>query len=293
MPFFSSITKGLLFFSGSFLLYYFVALASCGGESSSNAAQWKVYAIKYGETAKFNRSTLVSDARKGETSPISWCAWLLRSTDRQILIDTGFADRMLAKKWRIEGYRTVPEALKTIGLSAEDITDVVITHMHWDHVGNVGPYKQATFWMQKREFEWAKTIVSRERPSRWGIRLKDLEALAQVEREGRLKLVGRNAQIARGVFFRDGGAHTKAIQWVEVHTNGSSGTVVLASDNAYLWENISRPVSTNSTADPNLDLEALGRIRSVVSREELAIPGHDPETFKRFPIVASGIVEIR
>ena len=224
---------------------------------------------------------------------MAWCAWLLRGADRQILIDTGFADRKLAKKWRIVGYRTVPEALKTIGLSAGDITDVVITHMHWDHVGNVGPYKQATFWMQRREFEWAKTIVSKERPSRWGIRLKDLEALSQVGRAGRLRLVGRNARIAQGVFFREGGAHTKAIQWVEVRTNGPFGTVALASDNAYLWENISRPVSTGSTADPNSDLEALGRIRSAVSRPELAIPGHDPETFKRFPAVASGIVEIR
>jgi len=225
--------------------------------------------------------------------PFAWEAWLVLGKNRKILVDTGFKDDELARHWDVRDYRTVPSGLAELGIKPGQITDVVLSHAHWDHIGNVLPYTHARVWMQKREFEWASKLVSKERPSRWGVRLVDIRALGVVRSRGLLHLVGKGAAVAHGIIFHDGGGHTKCVQWLEIRTGGPVGTVVLASDNAYVYENIKRLIPTGSTSKPDLDRLALKEMLKVASRPDLVIPGHDPGTFKHFPRVAKGIVEIR
>jgi len=268
-------------------------LTACDEPKPSPEPQWRVYAIEYGRTPKFRRATLVRGDKTGKTAPFAWSAWLVRGAERTVLVDTGFDDKALAKQWGLENYRTVPEGLAGLKLTPEQITDVVLTHAHWDHIGNVTPYQRARVWIQEREYRWASKLVSPERPSRGGIRLVDLQILDGLLAEGRLNLVAKGATIAPGIVLHDGGGHTEAIQWVEICTGGPVGTVVLASDTAYLYENVERVVPTGSTTKPERDRSALQQMRKTASRPVLVIPGHDPDTFKRFPEIARGVVEIR
>ena len=219
--------------------------------------------------------------------PFAWMAWLIRGRDRVVLVDTGFADEALAARWKIQGYRPLPEGLALLQVRSEDVTDVVITHAHWDHLGNVGPYRNAEVWIQQPELDWARSRVTPEKPERSGVRLQDLQALDGLK----LHAVTGKATVTEGITVHPGGGHTPGVQWVQI--DDGARTVVLTSDIAYLYENLERQVPPGGSRDPDLDATQILRMQKAARPAHLVVPGHDPLVFERFPTVAPGIVEIR
>ncbi len=254
---------------------------------------WRVFAIDYGRSQRFRHSTMVADAPDGERVPAAWSAWLVSGPERAVLVDTGFASEKVAARWKVDGFEPVPRILARAGVSPAEITDVVLTHLHWDHAGNIAPYRRARVWVQRAEREWARELVDEQHPDKAGVRLADLEALDAVEKQGRLAAIEGDREIHPGLLVHVGGRHTAAIQWVEVRTARDVGTVVLTSDNAYLYENLERNVPIGSCYDRGANLRELSRMRSIVSNPRLLVPGHEPRVFDRFPGVADRIVEIR
>jgi glyoxylase-like metal-dependent hydrolase (beta-lactamase superfamily II) len=265
-----------------------VAIVACGPRDRVNDEAISAYALEYGHSTGFKYAALVKGAPEGERRPISWFAWLLVGKGRRVLVDTGFTDRELAKRFRFDRFETVPSVLGRLGVEPAAITDVILTHAHWDHVGNLAPYNNARFWMQRDELAWARKKVGPERPRRAGVRLEDVEALGALEAAGRLSLIDGEREIFPGVRAHVGARHTARIQWLEVATGGPAGTVVIASDIAYLYENLDRRIPPGASADPRRDLEQIERMLGVVSSPRFVIPGHDPEVAWRFERVADG-----
>jgi glyoxylase-like metal-dependent hydrolase (beta-lactamase superfamily II) len=94
-----------------------------------------------------------------------------------------------------------------------------------------------------------------------------------------------------GVRCYTGGKHTWASQYVGAQTAG--GTVVLTSDNVYLYENLETRTPIAQTLDASSNLTAQDRIRRLATSPEMIVPGHDPAVFERFTRVADGIVRVR
>jgi len=270
-----------------------VGLAACGSKDGVNEKTIAIYALEYGHSTGFKYSALLEGAPAGEKRSISWLAWLLVGKGRRVLVDTGFADRKLAKKWRFDRFETVPKVLERLKIEPREITDVILTHAHWDHVGHLSPYTGARFWMQREELEWARKKVSAEKPSRAGVRWRDVEAIGALVDEGRVTLIDGEREIFDGVRVRVGARHTAHIQWVEVATGGPVGTVVIASDIAYLFENLERLVPPGASGDPRKDLEQIKRMLGAASSPRLVLPGHDPEVGQRFDRVANGVFDVR
>ena len=247
----------------------------------------EVYALQYGRST-FKKSNLVAGAPEDRV-PFGWWAWLVRVSGHRVLVDTGFADPEVARRWRVEDFSPVPAVLEGFGVAPKSISDVVITHAHWDHVGHLAPYGGATIWLQDEELAWARSRVGPERPERGGVRLRDLEALDSAG--DRLRTVSGDAEPIPGLVLHEGGHHTPHSQWVEVRC--PERTVVLASDNAYLYENLETPVAIGSTSDAAANLAALRRMRATASSPRLVVPGPDPQVAARFEEVAPGVVVIR
>ena len=72
--------------------------------------------------------------------------------------------------------------------------------------------------------------------------------------------------------------------------NTAAGTVVLASDNVYLYENLEKHVPIAATLDADSNLRAQDRMKQLAAKPELLVPGHDPAVMKRFPETAPGVV---
>ena len=88
-----------------------------------------------------------------------------------------------------------------------------------------------------------------------------------------------------------GGRHTRASQYVSVRT--ADGTAVFTSDNVYMYENLEKRAPIAQTLDAASNLKAQERIRSIASKPELIVPGHDPAVFERYQRTTDGVVRIR
>jgi glyoxylase-like metal-dependent hydrolase (beta-lactamase superfamily II) len=249
---------------------------------------YEVYAISYGIIPDFPLSELVAGADASRKMDIQMIIWLLKGPGgRNILVDSGFYRAKFFKHWNLKDYVKPSEAIGKVGLKPEQITDLIITHMHWDHVDGVDLFPKARVWIQKDEFNHYSDLANQVH----GVDPEDMAVLSRVDQEGRLTLVDGDAQsLIPGLTFYTGGRHTYASQYVGVHAR--SGTVVIASDNVYLYENLEKHRPIAATWDAASNLKAQDRMKTLASQPRLIIPGHDPAVFERFPKPGNGVARI-
>jgi glyoxylase-like metal-dependent hydrolase (beta-lactamase superfamily II) len=117
-------------------------------------------------------------------------------------------------------------------------------------------------------------------------------AVVKLNTQGRVGLVNGDAQeILPGISCYTGGKHTYASQFVTV--NSAAGTIVLASDNMYLYENLEKHVPIAATLDAVSNLRAQDRMKELAASPKLIVPGHDPAVMKNFPEVVPGVVKVQ
>ncbi len=266
-----------------------IAEASSGVRARQGAALWRVYAARYGRS-RVGADRIFADGRAEEVRPFGWFYWIVRGGGRTILVDTGFDDARQARDWDITGYVRPAERLAALGIEPEDVTDIVLTHAHWDHMGGIGAYPRARIHIQEAEYRHALDSVGAGRPRRHGIRWQDVRALRAAEAEGRLVRVAGDTELFPGVRLVAGGGHTPGSQWVEVET--IDGAVVIAGDAVTQDENNAWRRAIAQTADPAANLATLRRMQTRAASLFLIVPGHDPDIETWFPRVAPGVVEV-
>ena len=251
---------------------------------------YEVYAIRYATIPRFRVAALIAGADTSRRIDLAMMVWLLKGSDgRNVLVDAGFHREDLIRRWHPTDFVPPDEALARAGVKPRDVTDVIISHVHWDHLDGIDLFPSARVWMQRDEFEHhldsAGTVKDR------AIDSADAKLLAAIARQGRLMLVdGDDKEIFPGITVYTGGKHTFASEYAAVRT--ASGTVIVASDNVYLYENLERHVPIAQTLDSASNLAAQRRMLRMVSDPRLIVPGHDPNVFTRFPHPGNGIALI-
>jgi glyoxylase-like metal-dependent hydrolase (beta-lactamase superfamily II) len=251
---------------------------------------YEVYAVRYATVPNFRVSGLIAGADTSRRLDIAMMVWLLKGNGRNILMDAGFHRDDFVRRWKPVDFVTPAEAVARAGVKPDDVTDVIISHVHWDHLDGIDLFPKARVWIQREEFDHHvdNTGAVKDRAIDPG----DAKLLVQIQREGRLMLVDGDAkEIMPGITVYTGGKHTYASQFAGVHTD--FGTVVLASDNMYLYENLARHVPIAQTLDSASNLRAQARMVTLASDPKFIVPGHDPEVFVRFPTPGNGIARIR
>ncbi|HML16589.1 MAG TPA: N-acyl homoserine lactonase family protein [Bryobacteraceae bacterium] len=262
-----------------------------GSAMAQTKPSYEVYAIRYATIHDFPLSELVAGADKSQKQDIAMMIWLIKGDGRNILFDSGFYREKFMNRWKPSEYSKPSEAVERTGVKAEGITDVVISHIHWDHADGFDLFPNAKIWIQKDELEYyAGQAWQGHR--RTAADPEDLLGLVKMNTEGRVSLVNGDAQeIFPGITAYTGGKHTYASQFLAVNTAG--GTVVLASDNVYLNMNLERHAPIAETLDAASNLRAQDRMKQLASSEKWIIPGHDPAVMKNFKEAAPGVVRIQ
>ncbi len=253
---------------------------------------YEVYALSYGVYPDFPVSALLAGADKTRKIDLQMMIWLIKGPGKNILVDTGCYHENVVKGKGIQNLIKASEAIAKLGLSAADITDVIITHMHWDHADGMDLFPNAKIWIQKDEYVYYTGPAWQPGGKSGGIEPDDVVTLVRLNTAHKVNLVdGDDREIIDGIKVYTGGRHTYASQYVSVRT--ASGTVVIASDNMYLYENLEKHAPIAQTFDADSNLKAQDRMRQIASRPDLIVPGHDPAVFVKFPKPGNGVARIQ
>lgn len=262
-----------------------------GGQTSDRTATYEVDAIRFATIPAFRVSALVQGADTARRTDIAMSVWLLRGGGRTVLVDAGFHRTRYIERWKPADYVSPAEAVRRAGVDPDSVTDIIISHIHWDHADGMDLFARANVWIQAQEYQYYVTPLTGA-PKDRAIESEVSTTLFELERRGRLRLVDGDAkEILPGITAYTGGRHTYASQFVGVQT--AAGTVVIASDNLYLYENLDKRVPIAQTFDAESNLRAQDRMKTIASDVRLIVPGHDPAVFERFRSRVNGVATIR
>jgi glyoxylase-like metal-dependent hydrolase (beta-lactamase superfamily II) len=257
------------------------AALPCSGFAASSTPEYSIQAIRYAYD-QTDAANLVIGASP-EQLKIAMIVWLVRGGGRNVLFDSGFHRDTFLKHFHISDYIRPDEAVKLAGVRPEEITDIVISHAHWDHLGGIDLFPKATVWVQRDEFRYYTGEAWQPDGDHDGIDRQDVEQLVRLNTEGRLRLVnGDDVELFPGVRAYTGGRHTYASQYIGVE---GTPTYVLASDNVYLYRNLleHRASATFSDADHAANVRNQDRMIELAGSADRVVPGHDALEFEKFP----------
>ena len=249
---------------------------------------YEVYAIKYAHHARRKAENFIGGDPHDGPMPLDYFVWLIRGEGREIVVDTGFSASMAAKRGR-EHLRCPTEGLGLLNADAVGIKDVVITHLHYDHVGNFDLFPAATFHLQDLEMNYATGRHMAQPVFNGAYEVEDVVGMVRRAYAGRVRFHDGDAEIAPGVSLHLIGGHTMGMQVVRVATR--RGWVVLASDASHFYANMEqvRPFPiVFSVADM---VEGYARLRELADSSAHIIPGHDPLVLERYPAPSSGALQ--
>lgn len=257
-------------------------------------ATYTVHAIRYAHMAERRRNeNLIPTDAHDAPMPLDYFVWLLRSPARTVLVDTGFSSATAKVLGRERAWQRCPiDALGKLDVAPDDVDDVVITHLHYDHAGNLSKLPRARLHVQDAEVGYATGRCMCHATMRRAYHVDDVVDLVRLVHKERVTFHDGDAQLAPGIQLLLIGGHTKGLQAVRVHT--ARGWVVLASDAAHFYENAEQGrLFTILYSVPQM-LDGHQRLLALAGSIDHFVPGHDPLVLQRYPHLAGddGIAEL-
>ncbi len=253
--------------------------------------RWEAFAVRFATIPGFPVRALIAGSDSARRLDIAMMVWPLRAADGDIvLVDAGFTREKFIRQWKPTAYVPPDSALRRAGFDPARVSDIFISHIHWDHADGVERFPRARIWLQREEFEY---YVGADGSAKNPAIDRDVAKMyRQLFDAGRIRFAEGDSTVIRpGIRVYTGGKHTFASQYVGVET--PAGRVVIASDNAYLYENLTQRRPIAQTLDSLSNLAAQARMQRIAAPPRLVVPGHDPTVFSRFGSAGTEAVAIR
>lgn len=246
---------------------------------------WEVFAVKYADrNARVRSDSFIFDDNHDAPHPMDYFMWLLRRDEDVILVDTGYDAAEAADRDRPIRLDPV-EALAPLGVTPDDITQLIVTHLHYDHAGGLHLFPNATLHLQSAEMAYATGPCMCHDTLKMPFTAAHVcEAIKRLY-AGKVIFYDGEAQVADGVTVHCIGGHSRGLQCVRVCTG--AGWMVLASDAAHFYENVFARKPFPIVVDLQNMLDGFDTLERLASRRELIVPGHDPLVQELFAAGAS------
>jgi glyoxylase-like metal-dependent hydrolase (beta-lactamase superfamily II) len=277
------------------LAFFSIALvAAMSGRAQS--PHYTVYAIRFASMAHPTAISVWADKGPDNDSvQIDFTIWLIKGDNgKNVLVDAGFRnDIEEAKEFEVVNYIRPDSVLAKVGLKPGDITDIILSHPHWDHIDGVGLFPNAHIWIQKEDYNYFVGAAWATDSTHGGFDKRDVRTMLELNMAGKVTLVdGDNKEIIPGINVYTGSRHTYNSQYAVVRTGAKN--IVLASDNIWIYYSLDHmvPASKGGTLDPAGYVRSMQRMKTLASSPKYIIPGHDAKVFTLFPTVTDGVVKI-
>lgn len=248
----------------------------------SLAEPYEVYALRYArlDGRRSGENYLGEDPHDDAPVDFDFSIWLIRNAHRTIVVDTGFTAEMAERRRRTYLHSPL-DLLRSMDVDPAAVSDVVITHMHYDHAGNIDGFPRARFHLQETEMAYCTGRCMCHDVLRKPFEARDVAAAIEKLYAGQIRYYDGDQVIAPGVSVHLLGGHTAGLQVVRVLT--ARGQVVLASDASHYWDNLRSRRPFPIVLDVARMLDAHQRIEALADGPDHIVPGHDPDVRLRFP----------
>ena len=249
---------------------------------TADIPNYEIFAIRYATVERRARENFISTDQPDAPMPMDYFVWAIRGNGHEIVVDTGFTEA--AARTRNRRYLHCPvEGLRLLGVSPETVKDVILTHLHYDHAGNLDRFPAARFHLQDSEAAFATGRFMLDASRQHAYDVEDVVRMVRHIYSTRVIFHAGVAAVLPGVTLHHVGGHTAGLQVVRVHT--ARGWVVLASDASHFYANIRRRSPFPIVHDVPAMLEGYRVVEALADGPEHIIPGHDPAVAARFPRV--------
>ncbi len=254
----------------------------------ADVPRYRVYAAKYAQREARRPEHFIGGDPHDEPMDMDYFVWAIVGPDgtQPWVVDTGFS-RSDAEARKRDLVRSSAEALATIGVDAAETTDVILTHLHYDHVGGFDQFPNARFHLQDAEMSYASGRHMSHPAISHAYTADHIAGMVHLVFGQRVVFHSGDVQLAPGISLHLLGGHTKGLQVVRVATE--IGWLVLASDASHYYENseTGRPFPIVYNLGDMLDGHR--HCRHLASDPNYVIPGHDPRVFDRYPAAGPGL----
>ena len=245
-----------------------------------SSTPYEIYAIKYGERVGTRGGMFVYGDPHDAPMAMDYFVWAIRNSERTMVIDVGYGREEGERRGR-KFLRCPSEGLQLVGIEAADVKDVIITHMHYDHAGNLALFPNARFHIQDEELAYVTGRAMTHKVLRSSFALDDVLEMVRLVYGDRVVFHAGDREVAPGVTVHHIPGHTRGLQSVRIQSD--RGPVVLASDAAHYYENVAQETPFAVLENMYLMLEGFRKLRSLASSHTHLVPGHDPAVMRRYP----------
>jgi glyoxylase-like metal-dependent hydrolase (beta-lactamase superfamily II) len=239
---------------------------------------YELYAIRYATVTRSPAEVFIGADPHDVALSMDYFVWVARNDSHTVVIDTGF-DAAAAQRRGRQLLLEPSEGLRQLGIDCTEVRHVIITHLHYDHAGNLQLFPRARFHLQDREMVFA---TGRHMAQPFFAQAYDLEGVLSMVRlvyGARVQFHNGDAEIVPGITVHHVGGHTDGLQVARVWTQ--VGWVLLASDATHYLANMNCGRPFPIVADVMQMSAGWDRLRELASRPEYIIPGHDPLVMQR------------
>ncbi len=247
---------------------------------------YQVYALKYAERDARRPEHFLGGDPDDAPMPMDYFVWAVVGPEATWVVDTGFGEPDARRRHR-RLVRTPADALATVGIDASTVTDVILTHLHYDHSGGLAHFPAARFHVQDREMAFATGRHMTRQALSHAFTVDHVAELVRAVHDGRVVFHAGDDALDDGLSVHLIGGHTDGLQVVRVRTEG--GWLVLASDATHYYENLETGRPFPIVFDVGAMLEGYETLRRLASPGGAVIPGHDPAVLQRYPPAAAGL----
>jgi glyoxylase-like metal-dependent hydrolase (beta-lactamase superfamily II) len=258
----------------------------------STLQPFKVYAIRYATVARHASENFIGGDPHESGMDMDYFVWVAISAGKTWVIDTGFNAAAAAKRKRT--FLRCPTAgLTLLGVDAAQVDDVIVTHLHYDHIGNFDKFPRARFHLQDAELAYATGRYMAKPFFSGAYEVDEVVAMVRNVYAGRVQFHQGDIQLAPNISLHLIGGHTKGLQAVRLWTE--SGWLVLASDASHYLANMTEGRPFPIVADVCAMADGWDKLRSLVDDPRRIIPGHDPAVMHQFksPLPALDGIAVR
>ena len=261
-------------------------LVAFRGEHTAVEPVYEICAVRYAHLERTARHNFIGGDEHDGPMPLDYYLWTIRGDGVCFVLDTGFEVAIGAARGR-QLVQPVEQGLRSVGVDPASVTDVIISHMHYDHAGNLELFPNARFHLQTEEMAHCTGSEMCQAAVRAIYEVRDVQAMIGKLFAGRVVYHDGEACIAPGISLHRMGGHTRGLQVVRVRTQ--RGWVVLASDAMHFYANWlqRRPFPIVDSVPAYLD--AFPKIEAMASSPQHIIPGHDPLVLELYPAAGPGL----